>query len=134
MVFTALENIAAIFIFICVVKTIFVIFDKRTWYEKIALKIYSNPKFFSFLFLILSLLILNYIRFELNFVQIFSVIAFMSLMIGFVFLQYNKEVILLLKKIYNKKFSFWLWIYILFWIIILALASYELLFKYVNNY
>jgi hypothetical protein len=62
------------------------------------------------------------------------VIAFMSLMIGFVFLQYNKEVILLLKKIYNKKFSFWLWIYILFWIIILALASYELLFKYVNNY
>ncbi len=129
----ALDVIALIFILISLIKITFIIFNKKSWYENVTKKVYSN-KFYMVIFLILAVIIFSYLMKQLTLVQIFSVVAFTSLVFAFGLMQYNTELLSFVKKVYDKKFNALQIAYVVVWVILLLLALYEIYFKYINNY
>ena len=110
MALTPVEIIAAILAIAIVIKLIFIIFNKKAWYENVAKPIYGNTSRSAFIFVILAIIIFYYIIQELSIVQIFAVIGFSSLLTGLGFVQFSKELTPLIKKAYSQKITGWMWL------------------------
>ena len=123
----ALQIIALLFILLSIVKILVVLMNKKSWYENVARPIYYNRQLSTFIFLVLAVVIFYYLIQELSFAQIFSVIAFTSLLLGLGFLQYSEEITGLMQKMYNKKYNSWQIFYILLWVLLIVVALYEIL-------
>ena len=86
-----LEIISLLFALLILIKLIFVILYKTIWYKRVVLPIYKHPKISIFVFVILSLVIFYKIIKILSLVEIFSVMAFTSMIIGVGFMLNSKE-------------------------------------------
>jgi hypothetical protein len=128
MALSSLEIIALIFVLFGIIKLIVVLINKMKWYDGVIKPVYSNSGISSLIILILAIIVLYYLSKELSFAQLFGVLAFIALFMALGFLQYSKETLEFVKKIYNKKITGWLWVYIIFWVILMLLGLYELLY------
>tara|TARA_Y100000310_G_C20658160_1_gene803143 strand:+ start:414 stop:794 length:381 start_codon:yes stop_codon:yes gene_type:complete len=125
MAFTALEWIVLIFALIGLIKLVVIFVNKKQWLPVIG-AVYGNPKVWSFVFLILSGLVFYYLIQELSIVQILAVMAFTSMFIAIAFMQYSNELMGLAKKMLNKKWSEWLWVYVVIWMVLLIWGLMEI--------
>ena len=117
MTFTPVEIIAGLFAALGIVKILYIYIDQKHYHKKVVKPFYGgNTKNKSYLFLILAFVILYFLLKEMNIVEIFAAMAFFGFLIGFSFLQFQKELISLVDKVYNKKFEGALHIYMLIWI------------------
>ena|SRR3989344_967481 len=121
-----IEIIAFIFIVIALLKIVVVIFNKKIWYNNVAKPVYDNPDISTFVFIVLALVMFYYILKDLMLKEVIAVIALTSILMALGFLQYQKELMPLINKIYNKNLTTWQWIYIVFWVLLLVLALYEI--------
>jgi len=122
---TPIEWIVTIFAVIGLIKLIVITTNKQSWWH-ITKKFYNNPGLFGFIALILAAIVFYYLLQELTIVQIIAVATFVTLLVGFGFVGYSKEVLVLAEKILKKGFSGWTWFYILIWLILLVWALYEI--------
>ena len=127
MAFTPIEIIALLFIILGLIKLIVISINKKSWLP-VPLKIYSNRKTSSIIFVILAAIIFYFLIQELSIVQIVAVMAFSSLLIGLAFLTKSKEFLSLTKKAYNSKLSPAVIVYTLFWLALMLWALYEIFF------
>ncbi|MEK6841129.1 MAG: hypothetical protein AABX45_00870 [Nanoarchaeota archaeon] len=126
MALTAIQTIAFIFILFGLIKILVVIFNKKIWYNNIVKPIYSSQGISTFVFIVLALILLYYILKGFSLTQVFAVIALTSVLIVLGFLQHSKELIPVFAKLYNKKITSWRWVYIIFWVILMVLALFEI--------
>jgi len=127
MPFTPIEWIAAIVVILSLIKIIFIIFNKKKYFELVS-PIYTKSKGTSWILLLLALVVLYFLLQSLSIVTIMAVMAFTSLLIGFAFMQYPKQIMSLAKKIYSKQLSFAMTIYILIWLLLSLWTLKELFF------
>lgn len=127
MALTAIETIALIFALFALIKLIVVVINKKIWYNKVAKPIYSNPRTTAIIFVILAVVIFYYLLQVFSIVQIFAVLAFASILIGLGFLSFSKDLMPLVTKAYNRKFTGWEILYTIIWLILLLWALYEIL-------
>ena len=127
MVFTGtpIEWIAAVFAVLVLVKLVVIMINKKSWWN-LTKGIYGNPGVTGFVFLVLAAVVLWFLLQELTIVQIMAAGIFMVLLMGFAFTGYSKELMSLATKIYAKKFSGWLWFYIIIWIVLSVWVLWEL--------
>jgi len=121
-----IEIIAFIFIVIALLKIVVIIFNKKIWYANVVKPVYDNPDISTFVFIVLALVMFYYILKDLMLKEVIAVIALTSILMALGFLQYQKELMPLINKIYNKNLTTWQWIYIVFWVLLLVLALYEI--------
>jgi hypothetical protein len=119
MSFTSLEWIVLIFTLIGLIKLAVILVNKKQWLPVVE-ALYGNPRPWSFIFLVLSGVVAYFLLQELTIIQILATMAFTSLIIAVAFLQYGQEFMKIAKKMINKKFGIWLWIYILVWIVLMV--------------
>ena len=125
---TPIEIIALIVIIAGIIKMIVLAVNPKSWMN-FAEKVYSNPRFTSFIAFVLSLVVLNYlIKSGITIVQILAVTAFTALLI---MIGIAGEIKPLLKKYETiiKRGKLWkeYWLYALIWIVILGWGLYEIL-------
>lgn len=123
---TPIETIAAVFAVLGVVKLVVLLINKRAWIKNVAVPLYGNPAGASVVFVILAIFLFYYILQELSIVQIFAVMALTGILMGLGFLLYSNEMIAFARKIYKKKFSGWLWLYIIIWLLLSIWVLYEI--------
>jgi len=127
MALRAVEVIALIFVIIALIKLLVILVNKNKWYENVVKPIYSGSGTWAVVFLLLAIIVFYYLLKELSIVQIFAVMAFTSLLMGIGFMKHGKEMIEFAKKTYHKKTTFWGWIYIIIWLILLLWALFKIL-------
>lgn len=125
MVLTSIEIIAAIFAILSLVKIIAILFNKKGWYN-FAKSVYGNTKTTSIVFVVLAIIVFYYLLQSLTIVQIVAASAFIGLLIGIGYLAYSKDMLDFMKKVYDKKISGWLWVYIIIWALIMLWTIYEI--------
>jgi len=128
MVFTGtpIEWIVTIFAVVGLIKLVVIMVNKKSWWN-LTKGVYGNPRVFGIVFLVLAAIVLFYLLQELTIVQIIAAGVFMVLLMGFAFMTYAKELMALAKKIiYEKKFSGWMWLYIIIWVVLLVWVLYEI--------
>ncbi|PIN95153.1 hypothetical protein COU53_00785 [Candidatus Pacearchaeota archaeon CG10_big_fil_rev_8_21_14_0_10_30_48] len=125
MALTPIETIALIFAVIGIVKLLVIIIDRRSWFPIIR-GIYGNPKISSVIVFVLVLIVFYYLIKEITMVQLMATIGFVSLLIALAFLQWNKEVLTLSKKILKDKLSLGTLIYLLLWLVLMLWTIYEI--------
>jgi len=126
MALTAIQTIAFIFILFGLIKILVVIFNKKAWYNNVVKPIYSSQGISTFVFIVLALILFYYILKEFSLTQVFAVMALISVLLVLGFLQHSKELIPVFAKLYNKKITSWRWVYIIFWVILMVLALFEI--------
>ena len=110
------EIITGIMAFLGLFKIIYIYVDQKNYHKKIVKPFYKgNVKNRSYLFLILAFVVLGFLLQEMNVVEIFAAMAFFGFLIGFSFLQFQKELGNFVDKIYGKKFEGVMHIYMLIW-------------------
>jgi hypothetical protein len=127
MALTAVEIIALVFAVLALVKIIVIIFNKDWWYEKVVKNVYTGNEKISVVLLILGLVVFYYLVRAMSIVEIFAVMAFTGILIGIGFFTYSKEVLSLAKKVYAKKLSGWMWVYIVIWVALSVWVLYSVL-------
>ena len=125
MPFTPIEIIALIFTLLIILKIIFIITNKQTWYKNVAKPIYDNTKTSGIIFTISAIIIFYFLIQELTITQIFAALAFSSLLIALGFLQ-HKDMTSLIQKAYKQKFNIWTWFYIIIFLLLIFLVLYEI--------
>ncbi|SRR3989344_2562184 len=125
MTLTPIETIALIFSVIGIIKLLVILINRRSWFPIIR-GIYGNPKISSAIVFALSLIVFYYLIREITIIQLMATIGFVSLLMVLGFLQWNKEVLILAKKIFKDKLSLWTLIYSLLWMILMFWAIYEI--------
>ena len=121
-----IEIIAFIFIVVALLKIVVVIFNKKIWYANVVKPVYGNPEISTFVLILLVLIIFYYVLKDLMLKEVIAVIALTSILMALGFLQYQKELMPLINRIYSKNLTTWQWIYIVFWVFLLILALYEI--------
>ncbi|MBM3233391.1 hypothetical protein FJZ18_04465 [Candidatus Pacearchaeota archaeon] len=125
--YTAVEVIASLIVILGLIKLVIVLFSKKTWYSKVVVLIYKNPKIAGFVYAIFTAVVFYYLILELTLVQIMAVMGFASLMFGMALLLYAKDILPAITKGVNKPLSFWRIVYILIWVLLFVLTGKELL-------
>ena len=120
MPYTPIEIIAVIFATLVIIKIIFVIFNKKAWYENVVKSVYNGSN--SILLLILAAVLFYYSIKELSIVHIFAVMAFSGVLFGSALSKYSKEFLPLLKKIYSKELDAMQWGFIIIFLILAILV------------
>ena len=129
MAFTPVETIALVLIVISVIKIGVLLVNPKSWMN-FAKNLYSKPKAFSAVALILAAIVLYYLlQSGISIVEILAVTAFVVLLIS---IGLAKEIGPLMKK-YDaiiKKGNLWKenWLYTLIWVILLIWGIRELFF------
>ncbi|MEK6937315.1 MAG: hypothetical protein AABW58_04560 [Nanoarchaeota archaeon] len=125
-----LEIISFLFALLILVKLVFVIFSKQTWYRNVAMPIYKNPKVSSLVILIIALIIFYYLIQSITLIELFAAMAFTNMITALSFMFYTKEFSELVKKVYSKNFKFTIFgiLYLLFWILLSLKVIYKVLF------
>ena len=121
---TSIEWIAFLLAVLTIVKIVTLVINKGIWMNKVAVPIYGNPNVSGPILLILAGIVFYYLIQVFSIVQIFAVMTFTSLVIASNFMFFGKEMLPVIKKIMNKPFSIWIWIYSLAWV---ALAVWVLM-------
>ncbi len=122
-----IEVIALIFALVSIIKIIFVVYNKKFWYEKVVEKVYGNPNISSYVLVVIGILLFYLLLQEISIVQVFVSLIFASVFMGLGFLQYSEELKHLLKKIYSRNLSSWQLFYVLIWIMFVLFVVYEIL-------
>lgn len=122
---TPVEWIAGLFAILAIVKLIVVIFNKKAWVKNVSKPILGN-KASGLLFAILAIVIFYFLILELSIVQIFAVMAFTGMIIGFAYMDYSKELMSLVDKVMKRKFSGWMWIQVIVWLVLSVWVLMEL--------
>jgi hypothetical protein len=122
---TPIEWIVTIFAVLGLIKIIVILVNKEGWWPVVK-GAWSRPGLTGAVSLILAAIVLWYLLQELTIVQILAAMAFTALLMVFAFIQYSDELLALAKKILKKKFSGWLWLYIVIWVVLLLWALYEI--------
>lgn len=117
MALRALEVIALVLILISFAKILYLIFNKKGWWNFVG-RFYRKPVFTTIVFLVLAAAIFGYLLVEITIVQLMAALALASLIFAIAFLQYSKEMGEFAQKVYRKKFSVVQIIYIIVWIFI----------------
>ena len=116
----SIQIIALISIIISLLKIIIILVNKKFWINNVSKKILKNSHTFSFICLILSLIVLYYLLKELTITQIIASMTFAILIIGFGILTHVKELSISIDKIQKEKNIIKKsLIYIIIWLIIL---------------
>jgi hypothetical protein len=114
------QIIALIFIIISLIKIVIISFNKKFWINNITKRVLKNSHTFSFICLILSLIVLYYLLKELTITQIIASMTLAVLLIGFGILTHIKELSISIEKIQrDKNIIKKSLIYIIIWLIIL---------------
>jgi hypothetical protein len=125
--FTPIQWIAFLFVIIGLIKIIFILANKKKWLDFVS-PLYKNPKATSWIMIILAAVVFYYLLQTLSIVQIMAVMAFSSLLFGFASMIYGKELMTLARKIYNKKFTGGMVLYIILWIILSLWTLYAIFY------
>lgn len=123
---TAVEIIAAFVSIIGLIKILAVIFNRKAWYNGVFRKIYSKPKTWGFVYLMLAMIVLYYLIPEVNIVHFMASAALIGLLMGVAFMSYSKEFIILGKEVYGKKIGGWARVTIVIWVVLTIWALYEI--------
>lgn len=113
---TPVEWIAFLLAVLTIVKIITLVIKKSIWMDKVAVPVYSNPNISGPVFLVLAGIVFYYLIQVFSIVQIFATVGFAALIMGSSFMFYGKEMMPVFKKIINKPFSVWIWIYSFAWV------------------
>ena len=113
---TPIEWIAFLLAALTIIKIVVLVVKKSIWMDKVAVPIYGNPNVSGPIMLILAAIVFYYLIQVFNIVQIFAVMTFTALIMASSFMFYGKEMMPVFKKIINKPFSVWIWIYSLAWL------------------
>lgn len=127
MAFTALEWIALAFIVLGIIKLIVISVNKKEWLPVVK-EVYHKPALTGIVSVVLAAIVFYFLLQELSIVQIIAVMAFTGLLMVLGFLQFSDEFLGMAKKMLRKKFSFWLWVYILIWAVLMVWALKEIFF------
>ena len=122
---TPIEIIAALFAILGLIKLVVILISRKSWWP-ITKGVYGNPHVSGIVFLVLAAIVLFYLLQELTIVQIIATAVFVSLLMGVGFMSYSKETLALAKKVIDKGFSGWMWLYIIIWLILLLWVFYEI--------
>jgi len=114
---TALEVIALILILVSFVKILYLIFNKKAWWNFVG-GFYRQSVLMTIIILILAAIVFGYLLTEITIVQLMAALALASLIFTMAFLQYPKEMGEFAQKVYKKKFSVVQIIYVIVWIFI----------------
>lgn len=126
MALTPTEIIAAVFVALVLIKIFVVIVSKKTWYESVVRPVFGNPVVSAIAFLVLAVVVFYYLLLELNIVQIYSVVAFSSLLIALGLLTYSRGLMPVIKKAYSKRFNSWIWFNIILWVALSIWVLFEI--------
>ncbi len=124
MVLGALNIISGITGILLLVKLIVIIVNRKVWIKGVTQRVYSNPRFSSFILAVLAAIIFYYLTLELTLVQIFATAAFIACMIALGFLQYSRTVNAFIKQTEKQSFSSIQWILIIVWFVLAGWAIY----------
>ncbi len=122
MPYTPIEIIAAIFATLVIIKMIFIIFNKKAWYENVVKTVYNGSGSNSLLLLIIALVLFYYLIKELSIVHIFAVMAFSGVLFGFALSNYSKEFLPMLRKVYGKDLNTIQWGFIIIFLVLALLV------------
>jgi len=127
MVFTGtpIEWIVTIFAVVGLIKLFVIMISRKSWWG-LTKGVYGNPGITGAVSLVLAAVVLWFLLQELTIVQIIAAGIFMVLLMGFAFMTHAKELMGLAKKVYDKKFSGGLWLYIVIWVVLLLWVLYEI--------
>ena len=116
---TAVDVIASIVAILIVIKLIVIAIDKSKWHKHVVKRVYGGKSALtSIIFVVLAIVIFYYLILELSIVQIFAVMGLFSVLMGISFLQYQKELMGLVNKIYKKDLGVGMWIYAIIWVLL----------------
>jgi len=123
---TSIEWIAFILAVVTIVKIVTLVINKKIWMNKVTVPIYTNSNVSRPVFLLLAAIVFYYLIQVFSIVQIFAVMCFTALIMGSTFMFYGKELMPVFKKIIDKKFSAWIWIYCLAWVVLAIWVLFEI--------
>lgn len=123
---TPIEWIVTVFAALALIKLIVIIVNKEGWWPVVkGVWGKKNRWLTGIIALILAVIVFWFLIQELTIVQIFAVMAFTALFMILGFMQYADDLLTLAKKMLKKRFSGWLWLYVIIWIILTLWALYE---------
>lgn len=126
--FTNIQWVALIFSLLIIIKVLFIIFSRSSWYG-ITTRIFSRPKILSWTSLILAFFVLFILLREVSITQIFVSGLFMILLFVSGLSLFGDEVLKLQDRIMSK-FNFRnYWWYIVLWLLLVIWVLEEVLTK-----
>ena len=126
MALTAIQTIAFIFIIFGLIKVLVVIFNKKAWYNGVFRKIYSKPKTWGFVYLMLAIIVFYYLIPAVDIIDFMASAALIGLLMGIAFMSYSKELSSLGKEVYSKKIGGWARVTMIIWAVLTIWALYEI--------
>lgn len=114
----AIQTIALLTAGISLAKLAVVLVQKKTWYEYVVQPVYKYKDISAAITIGLAAIVFYYLQQTMTYAQLFSTMAFVSLLIGAGMMQHSKETLQFAKKIYSKKMAGWTLLLIIIWLLL----------------